>query len=217
MRPRLLISRVLLMAVLTIALSVIWPWVGDLYGRAFRTSTSELFRTVSNRWEVEIMPMANPRTKLDNVMRLYNREAGQKAEQEFSVRYIAYTPTAFLFALIIATPLPWNRRLAALLWGFLWINIWIALCMLVLVVYGYSRGNAMAIYDVSPWVRASIVVLRETVVKAPVIKYTVPAVIWILVTFRRSDWKRFLGSLTGEDSSQDASDALAPKGEHRST
>ena len=65
--------------------------------------------------------------------------------------------------------------------------------MLLLVVHGYSRGDVVSIFDVSPFTRTALAFMREALVKAPVIKYTVPAVIWMLVSFRRSDWGKMFG------------------------
>ena len=116
------------------------------------------------------------------------------AKGPLSSRYIGYAPTTLLVALILATPLPWRRRLTALFWGLVLIHAWIAFSVLLLVVHGYSGGNVIAIYDVSPSTHKALAFMREVLVKAPVIKYTVPAVIWMLVSFRRSDWAKMLGA-----------------------
>ncbi len=73
-------------------------------------------------------------------------------------------------------------------------SVWIAFSMLLLVVHGYSRGDLISIFDVSPFTRTALAFMREALVKAPVVKYTVPAVIWMLVSFRRSDWAKIFGS-----------------------
>jgi len=73
--------------------------------------------------------------------------------------------------------------------------------MLLLVVHGYSGGNVIAIYDVSPSTHKALAFMREVLVKAPVIKYTVPAVIWMLVSFRRSDWGKVFDTTEANDPS----------------
>ena len=127
-------------------------------------------------------------------MFLINRESRTSVSQPLSSRYIGYALTTFLLALIFATPLTWRRRLIALIWGLVLTHAWIAFSMLLLIVHGYSRGDVVSIFDVSPFTRTALAFLREVLVKAPVIKYTVPAVIWMLVSFRRSDWAKMLGS-----------------------
>lgn len=154
----------------------------------------EMCRSISTSWAVELMPLEPPTAHSDSEMRLTNRSSRRSAKGPLSSRYIGYAPTTFFLALILATPLTWRRRLTALFWGLVLIHAWIAFSMLLLVVHGYSRGNVIAIYDVSRSTQLALAFMREALVQAPVIKYTVPAVIWILVSFRRSDWTKMFGT-----------------------
>ena len=193
MPPRQLASRFALLAVYALAFVLIWPWVGDWYGRAFRAGTMEMCRTIGASWVVVLEPAEHTTAHSDSEMFLINRQTRELAKQTLSSRYIGYAPTTFLVALILATPLTWRRRLTALLWGLVLTHAWIAFSMLLLIVYGYSRGDVVSIFDVSPFTRTALAFMREALVKAPVIKYTVPAVIWMLVSFRRSDWAKMFG------------------------
>lgn len=201
MPPRQLASRFALLAVYAIAFVLIWPWVGDGYGRAFRAGTMEMCRTLSTSWDVKLEPIEHATAHSDSELTLTNRSSRTSASGPLSSRYIGYAPTTFLVALILATPLPWRRRLTALFWGLVLTHAWIALSMLLLVVHGYSRGDVVSIFDVSRFTRIALAFMREALVKAPVVKYTVPAVIWILVSFRRSDWATMFGATKTDDSS----------------
>lgn len=153
----------------------------------------EMCRTLSTSWDVKLGPLEHATAHSDSELTLTNRSARTAASGSLSSRYIGYAPTTFLVALILATPLTWRRRLTALFWGLLLTHGWIAFSMLLLVVHGYSRGDVVSIFDVSPFTRTALAFMREALVKAPVIKYTVPAVIWMLVSFRRSDWGKMFG------------------------
>ena len=201
MTPRQLASRFALLAVYAVAFILIWPWVGDWYGRAFRAGSMEMCRAISTSWAVEVMPLKPPTAHSDSELRLTNRISGRSAKGPLSSRYIGYAPTTFLVALILATPISWRRRLTALFWGLVLTHVWIAFSMLLLVVHGYSGGNVIAIYDVSRTTRTVLAFMREALVKAPVIKYTVPAVVWILVSFRRSDWAKMFGKIEANNPS----------------
>ncbi len=201
MPPRQLVSRFALLATYAVAFVLLWPWVGERYGRAFREGTMGMCRTIGASWVVVLKPLEHPTAQLDTKMFLIHRQARESVSQTLSSRYIGYAPTTFLVALILATPLTWRRRLIALLWGLVLTHAWIAFSMLLLIVHGYSRGDVISIFDVSPFTRDVLAFLREALVMAPVVKYTVPAVIWMLVSFRRSDWARLLGTTKANDSS----------------
>lgn len=201
MPPRQLVSRFALLATYTVAFVLLWPWAGERYGRAFREGTMGMCRAIGASWVVVLKPLERPTAHVDSEMFLIHRQARESVSQTLSSRYIGYAPTTFLVALILATPLTWRRRLIALLWGLVLTHAWIAFSMLLLIVHGYSRGDVISIFDVSPFTRDVLAFLREALVQAPVIKYTVPAVIWMLVSFRRSDWARLLGTTKVNDSS----------------
>jgi len=204
MSPRLIISRVLLLAIYAVGLTLVWPWVGESYSRAFRASAMTMCGVLSSAWDVKLEPFESPHPAQDTTLDLKNRENNLAVGQQISIRYIGYAPTSFMVALILATPLPWKRRAAALVWASVLMHVWIALSMIVLIVHGYSGDHVVAIYHFSPFWHKAFSFLRETMVKAPVTKYTVPAVIWILVTFRRSDWMLFLGAVGAKNVASDA-------------
>ena len=161
----------------------------------------DMCRTISTTWAVVLQPLERPRAHADSKMSLINRQTREVVSQDLSSRYIGYAPTTFLLALILATPLTWRRRLIALLWGLVLTHAWIAFSMLLLIVHGYSRGDVVSIFDVSPFTSTALAFLREALVKATIFKYTVPAVIWILVSFRRGDWAKMFGTTDADDSS----------------
>ena len=201
MPPRQLASRFALLAVYAVAFVLIWPWVGDWYGRAFRAGTMEMCRTLSTSWDVKLGALDHATAHSDSELTLTNRSSRATAKGPLSSRYIGYAPTTFLVALILATPLTWRRRLTALFWGLVLTHVWIAFSMLLLVVHGYSRGDVVSIFDVSRFTRIALAFMREALVKAPVVKYTVPAVIWMLVSFRQSDWAKMFGVAETDDPS----------------
>ncbi len=100
-------------------------------------------------------------------------------------RGVGWIPTAFLCALILSTWLPWPRRLGALGFGLLILHLY-----LLLAVRVYIWNRSLPELAVGPlaaalrWVGSG---LEETMVTQLGPSFVVPAVIWILVSFRKED------------------------------
>lgn len=105
-------------------------------------------------------------------------------------RYIAYVPTAFVAALILATPIPWPRKWRALLWGMLLVSAFVALKFAVWLVFAFARNDPVAMFHFGPFGRGVMRHLYSVIVTGVPGTYIFPLPIWILVTFRRADWPR---------------------------
>jgi len=57
----------------------------------------------------------------------------------------------------------------------------------------YSDDNALALYTFTPMWKSVLNALVAVIVMAPETHYMVPAFIWMLVTFRRGDWRQAFG------------------------
>jgi hypothetical protein len=101
-------------------------------------------------------------------------------------RGVGWVPTAFLIALVLATPVPWRRRWAALGLGLMALHAYL---LLAVRVYIWNRSLPApvpgAAVPVVKWIAAA---LEETMVTQLGPSFVVPAVIWILVAFRREDF-----------------------------
>lgn len=105
-------------------------------------------------------------------------------------RYIGYVPTAFVAALILATPIPWPRKWRALLWGMLLVSAFVALKFAVWLVFAFGKDNPVAIFHFGSFGRGVMRHLYGVIVTGVPGTYIFPLPIWILVTFRRADWHR---------------------------
>lgn len=196
-----LTGRFLLLAIYAGVLMGVWPWVGDRYAAGFQAGGTNLCKTISRKWVVVLQPREPPTKMLDTTLALANRKTRAVGHRPISSRYLGYAPTAMLLALILASPVPWKRRAWAILLGLILMHVWIAGSLLLLVIHAYSRGGDLALFDFGPTLNRGLAYLVEVVVTAPVTKYAVPAVFWVLVTFRRSDWQRLMPPKRGAESS----------------
>jgi len=108
-------------------------------------------------------------------------------------RGVGWVPTAFLCALILASWIPWKRRLGALALGLLALHLYLLLAVRVYIwnqsIPDLGAGTPTSILK---WVATG---LEETMIDQLGPSFVVPAVIWIVVTFRKEDLDAARGRL----------------------
>jgi len=166
-----------------------WPGLKSGYGSVFRTSGNGLLHALGFRGIVELRPPAEEHAAWDVEMHMKNPKTSERWHVEYSSRGWAYLPTAAIVALILATPLAWSRRWIALATGLVLVHVFIALRVAGVVLYGMYWGGAIQLGEVQA--KAAEVVLNGFS-NSPVTTFVVPVVIWLLVTFRRSDLEAIL-------------------------
>ena len=95
---------------------------------------------------------------------------------------VGWVPTALVLSLILATKLPMRRRFTALLWGLLFINLYVAFCLRVFLWDG--TADLMGVGNLS---RSVVGALNYTLVTQMGAGLTVAVAIWLAVTFRARD------------------------------
>ncbi len=125
----------------------------------------------------------------DTLMELRSRRApGSIGYLRTSSRYIGYGPTVLLIALVVATPLPWPRKVGALLWGLLLIHAFIVWRVtLTLTSKGFAANKNYALFDPSPFWTTVLTRTESLVSDDPTVSFVVPAFIWFLVALWRSN------------------------------
>ena len=176
-------------------LIVPWPGLLDAYRACFRAGGNVLFHSVGgSAGSVLFKPIPSGDHARDTTLVLIKRRPyDARAELDIKSVYTGYRPTAFLIALVIATPIPWSRRWRALVWGLVWISAFVAFRMWLRLLDVFSDGNALAIYSFSPLWKSLLQTLVKIIVEQPETHYMAPAFIWILVAFRGGEWKRAFG------------------------
>lgn len=175
-----------------------WPGWREGYGRLFR-EMGQIFlgREVGQAGSGAVRFAGIPpeeRRQLDTRIVLANPAdpgaGGSGAGQilELDSRGIGWVPTALVTALILATPLPWRRRGVALLAGLGLIQVFI--------LFSVSTSLWNALPPSAGWPRpiASLerhltAALEDAFVTQLGASFVIPTVIWILVAFRRNDFR----------------------------
>ncbi|MGD2108316.1 MAG: hypothetical protein PVI86_02885 [Phycisphaerae bacterium] len=179
---------------LTYALLIIpWPGLFDGYRACFRAGGNVLFHSFGPGGSVRFEPLASGDHTKDTTLVMRKKGLIGKAELDMKAVYMGYRPTAFMIALVLATPIPWSRRWRALLWGFLWVNVFVAFRVWLKMLDAYSDNNALSIYEFSDLTKSVLDGVVAVLVSAPEAHYMIPVFIWVLVAFRRDTWRETFG------------------------
>lgn len=173
----------------------------DNYANLYRAMGKARFEQFGNKGIVQFFPYEDPdsKYKLNTKIVLFNvdqvvaaRRSGQAtvrgAEIFVSSWYSGLLPTILLLSLILASPVPWKRKILAVLIGIALTYLFILFKLRLVIAHEYLSATFLEITPTfSKWLPTAydiFVVNIETTIIFPVF-------IWILVTFRKSDVKRF--------------------------
>jgi len=180
-------------------LMIPWPGVQQGYASLFCDAGNLAFRSFGSvgrtRFRVVDPPPAN-KNAVDFEIKLENirTRAGGTFEPDRNTRKMGYLPAAFTASLVLATPIPWRRRLAAVVWAMGLIVGFVGLQLALQLVDAFSNPDVLNQFELVLWTKRLLSVLLKVVVRSPVTAYIAPVFVWILVTFRRTDWTTLLPS-----------------------
>lgn len=175
-------------------LRISWPAVQGVYRAAFCASGTFVFRPFGVG-RVQFEPLPTPpagRDPYDAQAVLENVRTRARGTMPMNSRLMGYLPTAFVAALIVATPVGWRRRAwgllagVAVMSGFAGFELWLRL------LDAFSDASTLAQYTFPPWGRSFLLVVLKVIGMSPVTAYITPIFIWVLLMFRREDWNRIL-------------------------
>jgi len=99
-------------------------------------------------------------------------------------RSVGWVPTALTLALVAATPIPWRRRFTGLLAGLVLIHLFIFFTLQVCI---WNNSTALSLLSLSAFWQNVTDQMKYALVDQLGVSFSVPVIIWILVTFRRQD------------------------------
>ena len=169
-----------------------WPQWNELYGEYFRALGQMAFSREGEKRVVffERHELQHGFSSLNTRMTLGNRDwadasgKGRGEIVDLDTRSIGWVPTALTAALILATPIPWRRRTWALLGGLLLIHCFI---LFSLQTWIWNESPGLSLTTLSPFWKMVVDDLQYTLVTQMGASFSVPVLIWIVVTYRRED------------------------------
>jgi hypothetical protein len=176
-----------------------WPGSRDLYGSYLR-SAAKLVLAQSNSRRIlrfDEVPVAKRNRTLDTRITVANREqldasgSGRAVMLDLDSHGVGWVPTALLIALVVATPVSWARRSSALAWGLLAIHAVIIFSFQVYIWNQSDTASGLDLIALTPFWKAIISGLEETLVTQLGASFTIPVLIWLLTIFRVEDLRTF--------------------------
>lgn len=165
-----------------------WPGVKAAYVALNSGGGNLIFRSLIPGGRVVFHPVPPPAGKFDTHIYFLNLQSGATGMVPTSGRDPAYVQTVFLVSLVLATPLPWRRRLWALLWGLILVNMAIACRLLICVLHEFSSARLSLLAPGPPWENL-LQRAYDFTGGDVVMMLMLPVFIWILVSFRRDDYR----------------------------
>ena len=165
-----------------------WPGLKEAYSTVYRTVANAVFGSFGSDGVVRFQPHPEARREFDTEIIIQRRGSPVKGKITHSARVTGYLPTVGCIALIVATSIPWRRRLKALAWGMILVNGFVVLRVWITLFCLFSREDALALYHPSPFWSKCIGGLFEFVAVTPACTFLGPVLIWILVSLREGDW-----------------------------
>ena len=170
------------------------PWTGwnAIYSSYFRALGTVAFSRQDAQRVVlfDQDQMMHGFSSLDTRMTLGNRALadssgkGKARKITLDTRSIGWMPTALTIALILATPVPWRQRAWALLWGLLLVHAFI---LFSLQVWIWDKSANLSLMSPPPFLQTILDEMEYTLLTQLGCSFSVPILIWILVTFRREN------------------------------
>lgn len=162
----------------------------DLYGAVFRVVANVFFSTIGGTGRAAFERNPIEQMVQDTTITVRNLRTGARGQFEINSYLMGYLATSFLIALVLSTPVPWRRRLAALGAGLALISLFVGLRLYLKLVDVMSDPNPLAVYSLSPFSKKAVLTLSKILGVSPVTTYIAPVFIWILVAIRREDVAR---------------------------
>jgi hypothetical protein len=169
-----------------------WPGWNDIYSSYFRALGQMAFSREDDQRIVLFEPhhAQHGFSSLDTDMDVGNRALvdssgkGKAAIVNLDSRSIGWTPTALTMALILATPVPLRQRGLALFWGLILIHAFILFSLQAAI---WNESPTVSLVDLSPFWKTMVDDMDYTLITQLGASFSVPVLIWILVTIRREN------------------------------
>lgn len=171
---------------------LVLPWSGwrEGYMGFFRSTGSVALSSWGSGGSVRFDPRTEPGKPWSTRLIFKSTRTNVTGDVFFEARQ-GYLATALIFALVLATPVPWSRRCKALMWGMLLINAFVFFRTGLTITHLFSDGSQHAVIELSQFWKEALGLAVKTLNRSPEFTYVMPLFIWIVVTLRKSDFEKW--------------------------
>jgi hypothetical protein len=169
-----------------------WPGLARAYATVYSAAATALVGDFG-RGEARFRPAADGNAAHDVEIGL--RRQGDERDAAWAphnARVLGYLPSAELAALVLASPVPWRRRLRALAMGMAVLHAFLGLRLGIMLAAWFSQDSPWQTLDPGDATAAFLARANEALVVSATPSFLAPIVVWIPVTFRREDLTAFV-------------------------
>ncbi len=185
-----------------VMLIIPWPGLEEAYATLFRAGGTFVFGSFGSEGVVRFLQSDLPDNSTRDTLIVFSTRKPLHPNGYMRIkktctssRYGGYIPTILVIALILATPISWLRRAWTLLWGMGLVHTFIAFRLLVKIFYLLSGDPEVPLFVLNPFWETVLNFAYDIFVFRLGSSFVIPIFIWILVTFRREDWKLLMQAL----------------------
>lgn len=176
-----------------------WPGLANRYATAFASCFDYITYDSKSSYGIfgsdamaRVYPIPGQDLPHDIQLVIGNRSSRALNDRpRTSARHLGFVPSIVLVSLVLATPVPWRRRASALMWGELWIHLFVVVRFGLVLTYAFQGTQPYSAFRLGSLGARALSVVYDVVAVEPVTSYVVPVFIWVVTVFRGSDLDRF--------------------------
>jgi len=174
-------------------LSLPLSFYDEAYGNFYRKIAGTTFEKFRGTGFVRFREGKEPSSTRVNIgnHELARRSDGaiKTAGIDINTRYLGYIPTILLISLVVASPVPWKRKLMALVAGLILVTLLVLFKQWISLLWRCDQNPWLQLTDFTDHGKKTLAYAYNFIsVTSSSILYFVVA-IWFLVTFRAADFK----------------------------
>ena len=173
-------------------LSVPFSFYDEIYGKIYRNVAEVFFSKFRENGFVKFREWKEPVTTHINVgnnAMIRPDGTSDTAAIDVNTRYLGYLPTILLIALVLASPVPWKRRLPAVAAGLILVTLLIMFKQWISLLWLCEQHPFLQLTNFSGTGKKLLTFFNTFIsVTSSSVLYFVVA-IWLMVTFRVGDFK----------------------------
>ncbi len=192
LRTRTLLLFLLKATVIYALLAAPLSMYDEAYGKFYRNLAGKMVGRFHDSGFVRFTSMSKPEMthlNIGNYKLALADGSFDTAAVDINTRILGYLPTVLLISLVLASPVPWRRKLLALPAGFILVMGLVLFKQYIFILDQCVKNPFLKLTDYSGFSK-SLFDFTNTFIN--ISSFTVPyfvVVIWLLVTFRISDLK----------------------------
>jgi len=165
-----------------------WPGVASGFRSVYCWCASAALGSLARNVSVYLEPAERKAAVYDCQLRVINRQTGGGYMLAVHSRTEAYVPLAVLLSLVLATPIPWRRRLRSLAMGLAALLAVMFCRHIVMVLFAASQPSAGLVHAAYPWDKVLTVAMKIAAADI-VMSMGITFLVWLVVCFRLRDWE----------------------------